>query len=439
MRSESRPLEFWRGVKNAFDAVWEFEPHARESALDALCPDEETRDEVWQILAALKMADDFMEKPLIIDPSAFNHGEQIGRRIGAYQLGREIGRGGMSVVYLAHRVDGAFEHEVAVKLITPALDTNEIGRRFKRERRILARLNHPNIARLHDGGRTADGWPYLMLEYVPGSPITEYCDRQKLSLAERLAIFIKVCRAVEHAHRNLVIHRDLKPSNILVTDQGEVKLLDFGIAKLIKPDDYGLMLQLTRSGVHLMTPGYASPEQALGGAITEASDIYSLGVVLYELLSGHRPHHFNNHTMGEIVRVIRDADIKRPSKAVNHSFKDAFHCGGERVARNAEAVSAARSTTPAQLRKALKGGLDRIALKALHKDVRHRYQSAGDLIEDLSRYLAGAAVKAHPYTLRYRLEKFARRHNEAILVGAIFGLVLIPALIFILYFLWNTP
>lgn len=204
-----------------------------------------------------------MEKPLIIDPSAFNPGEQIGRRIGAYQLGREIGRGGMSVVYLAHRVDGAFEHEVAVKLITPALDTNEIGRRFKRERRILARLNHPNIARLLDGGRTADGWPYLMLEYVPGSPITEYCDRQKLSLAERLAIFIKVCRAVEHAHRNLVIHRDLKPSNILVTDQGEVKLLDFGIAKLIKPDDYGLMLQLTRSGVHLMTPGYASPEQAL--------------------------------------------------------------------------------------------------------------------------------------------------------------------------------
>lgn len=437
-KSEKGPLEFWREVKDAFDAVWEFEPQARLAALDDLCPEEDVRKEVRQMLIALNLAGDFLEKPLIIDPAAINPDEHVGRRIGAYQLIREIGRGGMGTVYLARRADDAFQGEVAVKLITPALNVGEIGWRFKRERHILAQLNHPNIARLLDGGKTEDGWPYLVMEYIPGLPITEYCDRHKLSINKRLALFRKVCDAVEHAHRRLVIHRDIKPGNIFVTEEGEVKLLDFGIAKLIKPADYGITLHLTRSGVHLMTPEYASPEQVLGGEITETSDIYSLGVVMYELLTGHRPHRFRSHALGEIVRVMREEDPAPPSATVNHIRKERLPEGEQQITNDSVSSATTRSTTPAQLRKRLRGDLDQIALKALHKDAGQRYQSVKELSDDLSRHLTRLPVKAHSYTLRYRAAKFLRRHKEGFFIGAFLAPALILSLVFGLYAVWSS-
>jgi serine/threonine protein kinase len=435
MNPDSRPLEFWERVKEAFDKVWEVEPQTRLMALDQLCPDDAVRDEVRQMLIALSVADEFMEKPLIIDPSVFNPDQQIGRRIGPYQLTREIGRGGMSVVYLANGADEACQREVAVKLISPALDLSDIGWRFKRERQILARLAHPNIARLLSAGKTEDGWPYLVMEYVSGEPITEYCDRRQLSITARLALFSKVCEAVRYAHEHQVIHRDIKPNNIFVTEDGQVKLLDFGIAKLIKPENYGLTLHFTRPGLSLMTPESASPEQVWGGEITMATDVYGLGVVLYELLTGGRPYYFKNPTLGEIARVISEEEPARPSAAVSYGAQETLDDGRKRGARSPEIVSAARSTTPDQLRRNLKGNLDLIALKALHKDVGRRYQTVKELTDDLSRHLAGLPVKAFRRAFRYRAGKFAHRHREGILV-AVF-LALISALAYVLGHHWS--
>ncbi|HEU0174002.1 MAG TPA: serine/threonine-protein kinase [Blastocatellia bacterium] len=392
-------VEEWRRAKEVFDAAWELEPRAREGYLAVACRGEESvRAEVERMLLALAQNEDFLEEPLLVGASAPPVDERTGRLAGNYRLMREIGHGGMGLVYLAVRADDAYDQEVAVKLVWPGPDVTGVGQRFRQERRILARLNHPNIARLLDGGATDDGQPYLVMEYVAGVPITQYCDERKFSVTERLKLFRMVCAAVSHAHQHLVIHRDLKPSNILVTEDGVVKLLDFGIAKLLTPETGGASSPLTRAGMHMLTPEYASPEQARGDEVTTASDVYSLGVLLYELLTGHRPYQFKSPGFGEIARVICEEEPERPS---------------------------ARAQSADQLlSRSLRGDLDQIALKALRKEPEHRYQSATQLSDDIQRHLNSEPVAARHATLRYRAVKYAKRNKALTAAFAVFLLSL---------------
>jgi serine/threonine protein kinase len=286
------------------------------------------------------------------------------------RLLREIGRGGMGAVYLAERADGQFDKRVAIKLIKRGMDTEAIVRRFHYERQILASLNHPNIARLFDGGTTEDGLPYFVMEYIEGEPLLDYCKRKGLDVEARLKLFLPVCSAVQHAHNNLIVHRDLKPSNILVTGDGDVKLLDFGIAKLLNANDASLSTLL---GQRPMTPDYASPEQARGEQITTASDVYSLGVALYELLTGRRPYSLSELALPEAVRVICEQEVERPS------------------------VVSSRSRDGLQ-RQRLSAELDNITLKAIRKEPQRRYASVEQFSEDIERYLAGLPVMAQPST-----------------------------------------
>ncbi len=306
----------FRQVRNLFDAVVERDPHTRRSFLEEACQgDESLCAEVAALLEAHGHAWAVLDVPIHPpEKTAVSASARMeGRRIGAYEILREIGSGGMGSVYLAARADDVFRKRVAIKLARPEVVSSGMLARFHQEREILAALDHPNIARVLDGGATEEGIPYFIMEYVEGSPIDSYCDEHKLGVGERVALFRQVCSAVEYAHGRDVIHRDLKPQNILVTDDGTVKLLDFGIAKLLRPLEPESTLAMTQTGGWLMTPEYASPEQVRGEAINRASDLYSLGVVLYELLTGHRPYHLQSRIYHEIVRVICEETPTRPS------------------------------------------------------------------------------------------------------------------------------
>ena len=287
-----------------------------------------------------------------------------GRRFGAYQLVRRVGEGGMAVVFLAVRADGEFRQQVTIKLVRPGLDSGEVLARFRNERQTLAGLDHPNIVKLLDGGSTQEGLPYLVMDYVEGSPIDEYCDSHRLSVEERLHLFATLCEAVHYAHQKRVIHRDLKPSNILVTVEGVPKLLDFGIAKVLEPTAEGP--PVTQTGTRCMTPAYASPEQVRSKSVTCASDIYSLGVVLYELLSGHRPYRLTQHTPAEMERAICEQEPETPSTAVSRVESDTSP-DGRPVIKTPESVSQTREGQPDKLRRRLRGDLDNIVLKALQE------------------------------------------------------------------------
>ena len=335
-----------------------------------------------------------------------------GDQIGPYRLVRLLGRGGMGAVYLAERSDGVFRKQVALKLVRRGL-VDDLLSRFTYERQILAGLDHPNIARLYDGGTTDDGRPYFVMEYVDGLTITDYCDQRRLTTKQRLVLFSTVCRAVQYAHANLVIHRDLKPSNILVTDEGTVKLLDFGIAKLLDEEAIDQTVPQTQAGQHLMTPEYASPEQIRGETITTATDVYQLGVLLYELLTGRRPYRLPSRVRFEVERAILEDEPERPSTAVrqiNQSPQDA-----SATPLTPEAVSAARSTSAERLWRQLGGDLDTIVLKALRKEPQRRYGSVEQLAADLRRHLKGLPVDARPDALGYRLRKFVGRHRVGML------------------------
>src|SRR5512136_1589906 len=282
-------------------------------------------------------------------------GPAVERRIGAYRVLRELGHGGMGTVFLAARADDQYQKRVAVKVVR-GLNSAEVVRHFRRERQILAGLDHPNIARLFDGGTTDDYLPYFVMEYVEGEPIDRFCDQRKLSIQERLKLFRGVCAAVQYAHRNLVVHRDIKPHNILVTAEGVPKLMDFGIAKLLNPEVAGEPVTATDVA---MTPEYASPEQARGGPITTAADVYSLGVVLYELLTGERPYRLTRDTRAALEEAILQADPAMPSRVVL-----------------TKAHADVRGTTPKRLARTLKGDLDTISNKALRKTPAERYATA---------------------------------------------------------------
>src|SRR5688500_3990721 len=323
--------------------------------------------------------------------SAEGRAPALERRIGPYRILRELGQGGMGVVYLAARADEQFRKRVALKVIRSGGASEEVVRHFKRERQILAGLDHPNIARLLDGGTTDDGLPYFVMEYIEGEPLLEYCDSRKLPVAERLKLFQAICSAVQYAHRNLVVHRDIKPGDILVAEDGSPKLLDFGIAKLLNPELAGEALIATAMS---MTPTYASPEQARGERITTATDVYSLGVVLYELLTGHLPYRLLSRQPLEILKAISEQEPEKASTAIERAEN--------------------------KLQRRLRGDLDNILMLALRKEPPRRYASVEAFSDDIRRYLEGLPVKARQPTAAYRTGKFLRRHVAGVAASAVF-------------------
>jgi serine/threonine-protein kinase len=336
-----------------------------------------------------------------------------GELVGEYQIIRQIGRGGMGAVYLARHTAEPDRLPVALKVLNPGFDDSHVAQRFAQERAILASLDHPAIARHMDGGVTADGRPYFAMEHVDGQPVDIYCDLHRLTLEERLRLFIDIARAVQYAHRAMVVHRDLKPSNILVTEDKQVKLLDFGIAKLLDQGSSGLPEPLTRTGLRVMTPEYASPEQVQGKLITTATDVYQLGMVLYQLLTGQRPYRIAGHTAAEIEQVICEQAPLPPSLAVGQKS-----LGDEPAGPSPTAAGAARRSRPERLRAQLKGDLDTILLMTLRKEPDRRYQSVDQLIQDIERHLQGRPISARKDTVVYRALKFVRRHRLGITLSA---------------------
>ena len=402
-------------TERLYDAAAELAPALRRAYLERETArpdgtyDRELVDEIEALLSADLQAERYFEaasQRLAGTAEALTEraGSVEGERIGPWQVGAQIGRGGMGAVYLAERADGAFEQTAALKLVRPGL-APDLAERFRAERQILARLGHPGVAQLLGGGVTADGRPWLAMEYVEGDPITTYCDRHQLDVGARLRLFVEMCDVVAYAHRNLVVHRDLKPSNVLVAERarrGQIKLLDFGVAKLLTPD-LAPDGPSTGSGVRPYTPGYAAPEQILGLAVTTSADVYALGVLLYELLVGRRPYAHTSGTPALVERAVLEAAPARPSAGL--------------AADDAAAIAADRRTTPAALRRRLRGDLDQIVLRALERQPENRYGSAEAFARDVQRYLDGLPVEARPPSRAYRLRQFVRRNRVGVGAG----------------------
>ncbi|MGE0884880.1 MAG: protein kinase [Blastocatellales bacterium] len=386
--------ERWHRVEEIFERVVEHPPSERNVFLTQACGgDEELRREVESLLAH-DVYDTFIQHPIrgvALSLAALSENDLIGTTLGHYRIVGLIGEGGMGAVFAAVRTDELFEQKVAVKLVRRGMDSGFVLERFQAERRILASLTHPNIARLIDGGSTEEGRPYFVMEYIEGRPLNDYCSANDLSIGERIKLFCQICGAVQYAHQKLIAHRDIKPGNILVNDDGIPKLLDFGIAKLLDPAQSEADPARTATMLRLMTPDYASPEQVRGLQVTTATDIYSLGAVLYELLTGIRPHQFYNYNQAEIERIICDTEIERPSQAAGKSRR-----------------------LSARLRRELEGDLDNIVLMAMRKEPERRYQSVEQLANDLHRHMEKLPVIARPDTIRYRTGKFVRRHKTGI-------------------------
>lgn len=390
----------WQREKALFLAALDVAPSDRDAWLDASTGDSALREAVRSLLAAHaanEASDEFLETPAIaLQDDALNDLPRGLSRLGSYALQREIGRGGMGAVYLASRTDGEFKRDVAVKLVKRGMDTDAIVARFRHERQILAGLEHPNIARLIDGGTTSDGRPYFVMEYVHGMPVREFVESRKLSLDDRLSLFRTICGAVEHAHRNLVVHRDLKSSNILVTSEGVPKLLDFGIAKLLSSSANSDTA--TVATIAALTPEYASPEQLRGESVTTATDVYSLGVLLYELLTGQRPYETSSKRIDEVAQLVSDSTPTLPSELV-------------------------RAKNP-KLAQRLRGDLDTIVRKAMHPDIVRRYPSVSQFADDIERFQTGFAVQARGDSFRYRASTFARRHRPGVAAVVILALTI---------------
>ena len=398
--------ERWQRLSPLLDALLELDEQARASSLASLRDDDpQLADDLEELLALEAGGDDFLNEPLI----APNPGVQAGATVGPYELERMLGEGGMGQVWLARRADGLYQRRVALKLLRPGLADPNLRLRFTRERQILARLEHPHIARLLDAGISADNQPYLALEFVEGEPITDWCKARDPGVVTRVQLFLQVCEAVSHAHTNLIVHRDLKPSNILVTPLDDVRLLDFGIAKLLDTPEQSL--DHTRTGLRTFTLHYAAPEQIRGEPVTTMTDVYSLGVVLYELLVDRKPYQLKRPSDAQWEDAILNVDPQRPSQAL------------QRDANGAPA--------PAKLRRRARevaGDLDNIVLKALSKKPEQRYPSVEAMALDLQRWLGGRPVHARPQSMSYRLRKYLRRHRWSLATAASVSLVLVGAL-----------
>src|SRR5438094_515219 len=405
----SAPPEFvtperWKQIEAIFEQALELKANERAAFVQKSCTgDEELRREVESLLESHASAGGFIDdRSLFISEAGLkddNEDVRVGQLIGAYRIVREIGRGGMGAVYLAERADEHYKKQVAIKLVKRGMDTDSVLRHFRNERQILAGFDHPNIARLFDGGTTGDGLPYFVMEYVEGLPINEYCATHSLSALQRLKLFREACAAVSYAHRYTVIHRDIKMSNILVTSEGTPKLLDFGIAKILQPGIESEAL-MTMTGVRPMTPEYASPEQVRGEPVTTASDVYSLGVVLYELLTGRSPYHFTSRSPSEVVQESTNTEPPRPSTVVSNNNQQS------------EIIN----------QKFLRGDLDNILLMALRKEPARRYQTVDQFADDIRRHLESRPVLARKDTIGYRARKFVRRNRVAV-AGALLILV----------------
>ena len=396
----------WKRVSASLDDLLELDAVSRAARLERMQADDgELVAELRALLAGQTRLD--REAFLVASPGAFVDNATLGgRTLGAYTFDRPLGAGGMGAVWLAHRSDGRYAGSVAIKLLNQALLASSGAIRFAREGQALARLGHPNIARLHDAGVTSAGQPYLVLEHVEGEHIDRWCDGRNLGVRARVRVALDVLAAVAHAHSKLVLHRDLKPSNILITDEGQVKLLDFGVAKLLDADGEAADASLlTQVGAHAFTPDYAAPEQIDGGEVSTATDVYALGVLLYVLLGGGHPTARQTDTPAERLRSVATAEPQRLSTA---------------AVRNV-ASTAQRVETRARLNRALRGDLDNIVAKALKKAPGERYPTVAALADDLQRHLANQTVSAHADTLAYRAAKFVRRHRVGVLTAAIVG------------------
>jgi eukaryotic-like serine/threonine-protein kinase len=405
----------WRRVEAIFEEVLLLPTAEREERLAELSGgDEELRREVTSLLAAdAEATESFLETPPV-PAAALMPPSILGQRLGPYLVESKLGEGGMGVVYLATRADGELRQRVAIKVFGYGAERSDLLQRFRAERQILASLDHPNIARFLDGGTTPEGLPYLVMEYVDGLPIDRYCDRNGLDVDARIDLFRQVCAAVQSAHQSLVVHRDIKPSNILVTADGVPHLLDFGIAKLLSGTPLPATPETTLAGRRLMTPQYASPEQVEGKPITTASDVYSLGVLLYLLLTGRLPYRIDaDSRLGAVERAVLEQQPERPSTAISHTTSPK------------EGTAPADAVQSRRLARTLSGDLDNIVLMALRKEPQRRYASVELLSEDLRRYREGMPVRARPATLGYRASKFVGRHRLAVgLAAGVFLLVL---------------
>jgi eukaryotic-like serine/threonine-protein kinase len=439
--------ENWKKVKLVLDEALALDASERRVFLNKLEIGDEVRAEVESLLAFETESEDLMHLSAVeFSRDFFDAGENVlkGKNIGAYRVISELGFGGMGAVYLAERADGKFSQRVALKLLKREMNTAALRRRFQQELEILASLEHPNIARLLDAGTSDDKIPYLAMEYVEGLPIDDYCDKHNLDLTERLNLFRTVCATVNFAHRNLIVHRDLKPSNILVTEDGVPKLLDFGISKILSTEIESInAATITKLGV--MTPGYASPEQLQNKSVTTATDVYSLGVILYELLSGHRPFENKEGDFKEIYQAVIDINPPLPSSLIETTSKvtgkkpnvvSEVKTGESREPLNNNSNETksidSRRTAPHGIGikpQFLRGDLDNIVLKALKKEPERRYSSAENFSEDIKRHLDGLPVTARPDTFSYRAEKFIRRNSFSVAAGVLILLAIIGGVI----------
>jgi len=435
--------ERWERVQEILADALELESTERGAYLDRVCAeDDELRTEVESLIRASTEADayftDLAGRAGITQEASGSRGrpgpemDMEGRRVGAYRLGALLGRGGMGAVYTAERADGQFELTAALKLLPVGAATPESHRRFLEERRILARLEHPNIARLYDGGMTDDGTPYFVMEYVRGMPLTEYCRVRQVGFEERLRLFVNVCDAVSFAHRKLVVHRDLKPNNVLVTGEGQVKLLDFGIARLIEPGEG--TLTATSLGGRLMTPRYASPEQLKGEPVTTASDVYTLGVILHELLTGVLPYEIQPD--GSWMDAICKQPVPVPSHRIARWAKATAEVTPE--TRDVVTTANAMGLSVRALGRRLRGDLDNIVLKALRKETDRRYASVEALTEDIRRHIEGFPVKARPEGFRYVASRFLTRNALAVSAAATVILLLGTVVVLLVRFALTT-
>ncbi len=407
-------------------ATLDLPPEDRHAFVSRSCSGDETLQRlVEELLSRAAESSGILDRPL--SPSAAGILQDLAEgeaavsgieSVGSYRLVRELGRGGMGIIFLAERAEGGFQQKVALKLIKKGLDSEEIVARFLRERQILARLQHPHIARLLDGGMADDGRPFFAMEFVEGEPLLVYSDRRRLGIEPRLRLFLDACSAVQYAHRSLVVHRDLKPSNILVTSDGQLKLLDFGIAGLLEGEGSQERTALTREGPSPMTPEYAAPEQLRGEPATTATDVYSLGVVLYELLAGRHPYRSSGDSALELQKAVLDTNPLPPSQAA----------GGSPQGTDAH-PAAARGLTPERLRRRLSGDLDVIVLAALKKEPERRYPSPEALAQDLERHLGGLPVQARKDTLGYRSRKFIARHRVGVVTAALILLSIVAGML----------